>query len=193
LKQKAEVVTLDAGGAEGWHDWLEMNHLDSPGVWLVFYRQGSGARSISYAEAVDAALAYGWIDSMIKKLDDRRYARKFTPRRPGSVWSKSNIERARNLTREGKMTRWGLEAFEGRTGRPSLLERFDIGEVTVPVEFEKALRKNRRAWSNYQRMAPSRRKRYLLWISGAKKAATRERRIAEAVRLVAANVRDLLK
>jgi uncharacterized protein YdeI (YjbR/CyaY-like superfamily) len=192
LKQ-VELKTLDAGGAEGWHDWLERHHLDSPGVWLVFYRQGSGEKSISYDEAVDAALAYGWIDSMIKKLDDRRYARKFTSRRPGSVWSKSNIERARALTREGKMTRWGLEAFERRTGRVSLLERFNAGEVAVPFEFEKALMKNKRAWSNYQRMAPSYRRRYLLWISGAKRPATREKRIAEAVRLVAGNVKDLLK
>jgi uncharacterized protein YdeI (YjbR/CyaY-like superfamily) len=190
---QVELKTLDAEGAEGWHGWLETHHLDSPGVWLVFYRQGLGAKSISYAEAVDAALAYGWIDSMIKRLDGRRYARKFTPRRPGSIWSNLNIERVQALIHEGKMTRWGLEAFEGRTGKVSLLERFNAGEVAVPIEFEAALRKNKRAWSNYQRMAPSHRKRYLLWISGAKKPATRERRIAEAVRLVARNVKDLLK
>jgi uncharacterized protein YdeI (YjbR/CyaY-like superfamily) len=117
--RQAELETLDAGGAVGWRGWLEMHHLDSPGVWLVFHRQGSGAKSISYAEAVDAALAYGWIDSMIKKLDDRRYARKFTPRRPGSAWSKTNIQRVRGLTREGKMTRWGLEAFKARAGKVS--------------------------------------------------------------------------
>ena len=108
------LKTLDPGGAEGWHDWLKNHHLGSPGVWLIFYRQGSGKKSISYDEAVDAALAYGWIDSMIKKLDDRRYARKFTPRRTGSVWSKTNVERVQALTHEGRMTRWGLEAFEGR-------------------------------------------------------------------------------
>lgn len=192
MKQVA-LKTLDPGGAEGWHDWLESHHLDSPGVWLVFYRKGSGTNSVSYDEAVDAALAHGWIDSIIKKLDDRRYVRKFTPRRPGSVWSKTNIERARALTREGKMTRWGFEAFERRTRRVSLLERFNAGEVAAPFEFEKALKKNKRAWSNYQRMAPSYRRRYLLWISGAKKPATREKRIAEAVRLVADNVKDLLK
>jgi uncharacterized protein YdeI (YjbR/CyaY-like superfamily) len=116
LKRQVGVETLDVDGAEGWHGWLEEHHLDSPGVWLVFRRQGSGEKSISYEEALDAALAYGWIDSMIRKLDDRRYARKFTPRRPGSVWSKSNIERVHALIREGRMTRWGLEAFEGRHG-----------------------------------------------------------------------------
>ena len=192
MTRRGELKMLDTGGAKGWHDWLDRHHLESPGVWLVFHREGAG-KSITYSEALSTALAYGWIDSVIKKLDDRRYARKFTPRRPGSVWSKLNIERAKALVREGEMTGWGLQAFERRTGRASLLERFNAGDVAAPAEFEEALKKNKRAWSNYQRMAPSSRKRYLLWISGAKKLETRERRVAEAVRLVAGNVKDLLK
>lgn len=114
LKRPDELETLDAGGAAGWRRWLRKNHLVSPGIWLVFYRKESG-ESISYPEALDEALAYGWIDSLIKKLDDRRYARKFTPRRPGSVWSKLNVDRVQELTRGGRTTRWGLAAFEGRS------------------------------------------------------------------------------
>lgn len=193
MAQKAELETIDAGGAEGWRRWLLKHYLNSPGVWLIFYRQGSGAKSISYSEAVDEALAFGWIDSIIKRLDGRRYARKFTPRRPGSIWSRSNVERVRELVRRRRMTEWGLAAFENRTGDVSLLEKFNAGEVVLPAEFEAALKRNKRAWMNYQDMAPGYRKRYLLWISAAKKPETRERRVAEAVRLVADNVKDLLK
>ena len=159
---------------------------------MVFHRQNMG-KSISYSDALDGALAYGWIDSLIRKIDDTRYARKFTPRRPGSIWSSSNTARVLELKREGKMTRWGLDAYEKRTGKVSLLERFNKGEVAAPEEFEAALRRNKGAWKNYQRMAPSYRKRYLLWISGAKRLETRKRRIAEAVQLVADNVRELVK
>ncbi|HXW95883.1 MAG TPA: YdeI/OmpD-associated family protein [Nitrososphaerales archaeon] len=184
---------FDPGGPAGWVHWLREHHLDRQGVWLIFHRQNTGTKSISYSESLDGALAYGWIDSIIRKLDDTRYARKFTPRRPGSVWSKSNSERVQELLRQGKMTRWGLDAYEKRNGEVSLLERFSKGEVAVPAEFEAALRLNQRAWKNYQRMAPSYRRRYLLWISGAKRPETRRKRIAEAVQLIAENSKDLLK
>ena len=184
---------FDPGGAEDWHEWLQKNHLDRQGVWLVFHRQNTGKKSISYQDALDEALAYGWIDSVIRKLDDTRYARKFTPRRPGSIWSNSNAARVQELHREGKMTRWGLDTYEKRTRKIPLLERFNKGQIAVPKEFEAALRKNKRAWKNYKAMAPSYRKRYLLWVSGAKRPETQQRRIAEAVRLVADNQLELLK
>jgi len=164
---------FDPLGAREWHEWLQKHHLDRPAVWLVFHRQNTGTKSISYADSLDEALAYGWIDSVIRKLDETRYARKFTPRRPESTWSKSNIARVRELQRDGRMTRWGLDAYERRTGKVSLLERFDNGEVVVPREFEAALRRNKSAWKNYLQMAPSHRKRYLLWIAGAKRPETR--------------------
>jgi uncharacterized protein YdeI (YjbR/CyaY-like superfamily) len=187
------LEALDVGGAEDWRDWLREHHLASEGVWLIFHRSGSGAKSIAYEEAVEEALAFGWIDSIIKKIDDRKYARKFTPRRQGSVWSKSNIERVERLRSQGRMTWWGLKAFDERTGKVSTLERFNAGQVAVPDGFEAALRRNERAWANFQNMAPSHRKRYLLWVSEAKKPETKEKRIAEAVRLVEKNVKDLLK
>jgi len=113
------VETFDAGNATRWRAWLRQNHLKKEGVWLVYYRKGSGRTSVSYEDSVDEALAFGWIDSVIKKLDEQRYVRKFTPRRPGSVWSKYNLERVRELTAEGRMTKWGLGAFARRTGKKS--------------------------------------------------------------------------
>jgi uncharacterized protein YdeI (YjbR/CyaY-like superfamily) len=192
----AELGTLDVPEASKWRSWLGENHLTSQGVWLVYHRSGSRVPSISYDESVDEALAFGWIDSIIRRIDGEKYARKFTPRRPGSVWSKFNIARVERLRKEGRMTKWGLEAFQKRTGEVSLLERFNARgarAVEVPEDFEKALQANARAWANFQRMAPSHRKRYLLWIAGAKKAETRKRRISEAVVLVGKNVKNLLR
>ena len=103
---------LDARKPRDWRSWLDKNHETEDGVWLVFHKKGSREPSISYDEAIDEALAYGWIDSVIRRIDESRYARKFTPRRPWSIWSKLNIDRVMKLTEEGRMTRWGLTAFE---------------------------------------------------------------------------------
>jgi uncharacterized protein YdeI (YjbR/CyaY-like superfamily) len=187
------VETLDVADAAEWHAWLQEHHLDRQVIWLVFHRGGSGVQSISYWEALDEALAFGWIDSIIKKIDDGSYARKFTPRRPGSIWSKLNITRVGRLRKEGRMTEWGLEAFEKRTGEVSMLEKVNVEGATVPKDFEAALRKNKQAWANFRLMAPSHRKRYLVWLAGAKRPETRKKRIDEAVLLVAKNVKNLLK
>lgn len=187
------LITFDAKSASDWRSWLRRNHLSSQGIWLIFRRKNSGSMSLSYDEAMDEALAYGWIDSMIRKLDDRRYARKFTPRRPGSIWSRPNIERVNRLCRERRMTKWGLNAFERRTSDISLLEKFKAEPITIPGDLLEALKKNRRAWTNFEQFARSYRRRYLMWISAAKRPDTRRKRIDEAVVLISRNIRALLK
>ena len=187
------MQTLDVSQGTGWRSWLKKNHAAKDGVWLVFYKKDSGHPSISYEEAVDEALAFGWIDSVIKKIDERRFARKFTPRRPGSIWSKYNLTRVKKLSAEGRMTKWGLDAYVRRTGKISLLEQFNAKTVRVPKDLKNALRKNDLAWSNFRRFGPSHRKRYLMWISAAKKPETRKRRIAESVVLIVRNEKNLLK
>jgi uncharacterized protein YdeI (YjbR/CyaY-like superfamily) len=172
---------------------LKRNHSSAKGVWLVFHRKDSGLPTISYDDAVDEALAFGWIDSIIKRIDERSYARKFTKRQPRSIWSSSNISRVERLKKEGRMTEWGLQAFAKRTGEISLLEKFNQETIEVPKDLENALKRNKKALANFKRMAPSHRKRYLVWISGAKKAETRQKRIDEAVILISKNVKDLLK
>jgi uncharacterized protein YdeI (YjbR/CyaY-like superfamily) len=186
-----DLEIVDLTSSASWHSWLDKNHLTKQGAWLVF-RKGS-PKSISYGEALDEALAYGWIDSVIKKIDDEKYVRKFTPRRPNSIWSRLNIDRVRRLKKEGRMTRWGLEAYEKRTGEISLLEKFNEEGVKTPKDLEVALAKNKRALEAYERFSPSHRKRYLIWISGAKRPETRVRRIKEAVELISQNVKNLLK
>jgi len=187
----AETVQVD--DADKWHSWLRKNHLKSKGVWLVFQRKDTGTPSPTYDEALDWALAYGWIDSMIRKIDDQKYARKFTPRKPWSIWSSSNINRVLRLERERKMTRWGLEAFAKRTSEKSQSEKFGLQDFRIPEDLEKALRANPRAWSNFEQFTLSYRKRYLMWIGSAKRFETRQTRIREAVDLISKNVKALLK
>jgi len=187
------IETLDVDGAAGWRSWLRKNHHVKEGVWLVFYKKDSGHPTISYDEAVDEALAYGWIDSVIKKIDEKRFARKFTPRRPGSIWSKYNLARVRKLNADGRITKWGLDVYAKRTGETSLLEKFASKKASVPKDLEAALKKNRRARDNFSRFGPSHRERYFMWISSAKRPETRRKRIAEAVVLISRNVKDLLK
>jgi len=185
--------TLEVKDAAGWRAWLRKNHLKEQGVWLVYRRKGTAAKSVSYEESVDEALAYGWIDSLIKKINDEKYARKFTPRKPLSIWSGTNIERVDKLRKEGRMTRWGLAAFAKRTQEVSPSERIDVDDLATPSDFEDALRANKTAWDNFERFTPGYRKRYLMWILTAKKPETRNRRIAEAVSLISRNVKELLK
>jgi uncharacterized protein YdeI (YjbR/CyaY-like superfamily) len=193
LDRRGPLKVLDVAKVEGWRRWLQTNRLSEPGVWLVFHNRESGLPSITYDEALDEALAFGWIDSIIKKLDGRSFARKFTPRRPWSIWSSSNIARVERLKKEGRMTEWGLQAFEKRTGEISLLEKFNREGISTPKDLENALRKNKKAWFNFERFAPSYRKRYLMWISGAKSPETRKKRVKEAVALISKNVKNLLK
>jgi uncharacterized protein YdeI (YjbR/CyaY-like superfamily) len=182
---------LEVDDAAGWRSWLRENHGSSPGIWLIFRKKGS--KSISYDEAVDETLAYGWIDSIIRRIDEVKYVRKFTPRKPWSIWSALNIERVKKLTTEGRMTKWGLEAFAKRTSRISQLEKVNAEGVSVPRVLLDALRANPKAWGNYEKFAPSHRKRYVIWITSAKRPETRKKRIAEAVMLISKNVKDLLK
>ena len=135
---------LDVEDAASWRSWLEEHHLTSRGIWLVF-RRGNKGQSITYDDALGEALCFGWIDSIIKKLDSEIYARKFTPRRPWSIWSKLNIERVNRLRKEGRMTAWGLDAFKKRTDEKSALEKINAKRLEIPKDLEIALRKNKKA------------------------------------------------
>ena len=182
--------TLDLRTAAGWRSWLRTNHA-SKGIWLVFYNKSSGEPSISYEDALDEALAFGWIDSIIRKLDDQKYARKFTPRSfSKSNWSESNVERAKQLIKEGRKTKWGLEAIERRVV-PKPLPKPNL--ETIPKDLQDALEENEVALRNFASFAPSHRRRYLMWISSARRPETRKKRVEEAVSLIEQNTRNLLK
>ncbi len=148
---------------------------------MVFYKPAKG---IAYDEAVEEALCFGWIDTTIRRLDDKRYARKFCPRISTAHWSASNLERVRRLKRAGLMTAAGLAKLEkGVRAYVPLAQR----RLALPPDLRLALERNATVRENFERLAPSYRRHYVAWIATAKKNETRVRRLQEAIALLARN------
>jgi uncharacterized protein YdeI (YjbR/CyaY-like superfamily) len=177
-----ELPVLDTRTRSAWRRWLERHHASSKGVWLVFHKQHTGVAGVAYDDSVREALCFGWIDSLVKRLDEDRYARKFTPRKAGSAWSASNLERWAELEAAGELAAAGRAASPKGAPRATPPGRGDIPEL--PGYIAAAFRRNRKAWSFFQELPPGERRRFVGWIHTAKKAETKERRIREAVRLL---------
>ncbi|MBT3375403.1 MAG: hypothetical protein HN742_14425 [Lentisphaerae bacterium] len=167
-----------------WREWLVDNHARKKGVWLVFHKKHTGIEDVPYEETVEEALCFGWIDSIIKRLDDDRYARKYTPRNSGSNWSKLNKDRVEKMLKAGLVTDDGLRLineakasgeWEQQRGRPQL------PPPVMPEELRDALAENPHAKEYFLALAPSYRKDYVLWVGMAKRAETRQRRAREAI------------
>jgi uncharacterized protein YdeI (YjbR/CyaY-like superfamily) len=181
---KPHVPELDVRTRPAWRRWLEKHHGESGGVWLVYHKEHTGVASVDYDDSVREALCFGWVDSLIRRLDDDRYARKFTPRKPGSAWSASNLKRWAELEAEGALAPAGLAASPKgapRAATPPLPDR--------SAALEQAVRANPKALRTYETLPAGERRRYAAWVSTAKRADTRERRIREAVALLAAGER----
>ena len=174
-----------------WREWLEDNHSMAKGIWLIYYKKPSGKPRIPYDEAVEEALCYGWIDGKIKRVNDDYYIQWFTPRRPGSRWSKLNMNRAQKLINEGRMRPAGLAEFEETIRKPELI--YDIKSETilpVPDDLIEALKNNIVAYNNFKNFTPASRKLYLLWLTSAKRAETRQSRIKIIVERSEKNIRS---
>lgn len=143
--------TLYVTDRKSWRQWLKKNHNTEKEVWLIYYRKESGKPRISYDDSVLEALAFGWIDSIVKKIDDERFAQRFSPRRPTSVLSQMNKERIRELIKEGKMTKAGLAAlahvYDPKNDKP--------GTFSIPESILKALQANTEAWKNFRKFPDS--------------------------------------
>jgi uncharacterized protein YdeI (YjbR/CyaY-like superfamily) len=175
-----DLTTLDLKTRARWHAWLEAHHASSPGVWLVFYKDHTGRPSIAYEDAVREALCFGWIDSLIKRLDEDRFARKFTPRTPTSKWSDVNRARWRELEKAG------LLQAAGRAASPTDNRYAAKPEIPeLPGYIAKGLKANADAWRTFRGLPPSHRRHYVAWIHTAKRPETRQRRIAESIALLA--------
>ena len=163
-----------------WRAWLAKHHSSSPGVWLVFYKAHTGRKSMPYEDAVREALCFGWIDSLVKRLDEDRYARKVTPRKPTSRWSDLNRKRWAELEAAGLLTPAGLaaaptsRAYAAKPGIPDL-----------PAYIARALKTNSKAWAFFRELAPTYRRHFVAWIHTARRPETRARRIRESIDLLA--------
>jgi uncharacterized protein YdeI (YjbR/CyaY-like superfamily) len=166
---------------EEWRAWLEEHHATSRGIWLISYKKASGKSAVGYAESVEEALCFGWIDSHKKTLADERAIQLFTPRRRKSPWSKSNKERIERLIAEGKMTPAGLAKIE-EAQRDGSWEIYDAVEtLTMPADLAAALAANPAAEATFRAFSPSQTKQLLWHVESAKRPETRAKRIAGIV------------
>jgi len=178
-----------ARSRDEWREWLKKNHQTSPGIWFIYYKKVTGERTVSYEDAVEEALRFGWIDSKVKTLDKKRYMQVFTPRKPGSTWSKLNKNRVKKLTKQGLMTPAGLEKVESAKKDGSWNMLSDVEDLILPDDLKKALAADEKAEKNFQQYNDSTKKQMLWWIVSAKRSETRERRLKKVLNLVRHNQR----
>ena len=184
----AELKTLRVRSRPQWRAWLQQHHASSPGVWFVFYKAHTGVKSVSYEDTVREALCFGWIDSLVKRLDEDRYVLKVTPRKPTSKWSDINRQRWAELEAAGLLASAGLAAPPtGNTYAPRPVI------PALPGYIAKALKANSSAWAFFRELAPTYRRDFVVWIHTAKRPETRERRLRESIRLLAAGKKLGLK
>ena len=178
------MKTFLAHTADQWRKWLDEHHDSESEVWLIFHKRHTGVASIAYKDAVDEALCVGWVDSLVKRLDDRRFALKFTPRRADSRWSTTNRQRYAALKARGRLKPPGVERAPTNRGYAPPPPRYEMPS-TLPPYIETALRKRPAASRNFKALASPQRRRYLAWIESAKREDTKLRRLKEAMRLLA--------
>ena len=181
-----ELPTLPFESKTKFADWLAKNHDKSAGLWLKIAKKATGISTVTYAEALDVALCYGWIDGQKGSFDEQYFLQKFTPRRPKSIWSKINVEKVEGLIASGEMKPAGLKAvkaakMDGRWAAAYSSQK----NMEVPADFQSALYKNKKAKAFFETLTGSRRYLFLFRVETAKKAETREKRIRQFVEMLA--------
>ncbi len=163
-------------------DWFENNHEQAAELWVGFYKVGSGRPSITWPEAVDQALCFGWIDGVRKRIDDLSYVIRFTPRKPDSTWSAVNIRRFKELEAQRLVRPAGQKAFAARADERSAIYAYEQRQVPeLDRAAEEQFRANPRAWAFFQAQPPSYRRTAIYWVISAKREETRARRLATLI------------
>lgn len=181
--------TLYVTNRDDWRAWLQAHHAVESEIWLIYYKKHTGQPSIPYDVAVEEALCFGWIDSTVKRIDDQRYMQRFTPRKDNSNWSELNKTRVRKLVAQRRMTKAGLAKIsaevlaEQTPAKPRVMQK----EIEIPQYFKEAIKRNKEAWENFNRLAPSYRRQYVGWVVSAKREDTRKKRLQEAKNLLSKN------
>lgn len=171
-------IALEFENREQWRSWLEQNHATKTEAWLILYKKKYRDQELTLEDAIEEALCFGWIDGKLKSLDKQRFLLRYSPRKPNSLWSMSNIKRVERLIAAGKMTKCGYEKIieakeNGEWDAALTREQVD----KIPVELDLELRKVSGALSAYQALPDSRKKQYIYWLQSAKREDTQQRRI----------------
>ena len=184
------LKTLTVRSRDHWRRWLERHHASSRGVWLVFYKRHTGRASVDYESAVEEALCFGWVDSLVKRIDETRYMIKITPRKPDSVWSNLNRRRYAKVKADGLLAPAGLErpptARRYPTTGPGSVAEIGRNALSARPAIERQLKANTAAWRYFEQLPPSDQRKYVGWIGMAKREDTKRRRLQEAITLLAA-------
>jgi uncharacterized protein YdeI (YjbR/CyaY-like superfamily) len=171
-----------------WRAWLVKNHAAEKELWLVFYKKNSNKPTVTYDEAVEEALCFGWIDSIIKAIDEEQYATRFSPRKSGSVWSETNKRRVVKMIKQGRMTPIGLAKIQEakKNGEWDKASQRDDTSV-VPDDLKHALQANKQAQRNFETVSRSQKRLFIYWITSAKRDETRQRRIRKTMQMLRDN------
>lgn len=161
--------------------WLAKNHATSTELWVGFYRKDSGKGGITYPQALDEALCYGWIDGIRKKLDDVSFTTRFTPRKPGSIWSNVNIAHVARLTRDGRMMPPGAAAYSRKDDKRTGVYSFERETAQLDPEMQREFRKNRAAWKFFESQPPYYRRIATWYVISAKREETRRSRLERLI------------
>ena len=178
--KRAPIKTLDVRSRAQWHAWLQKHHASAAEIWLVFHKRHTGTQGVDREASIEEALCFGWIDSLVRRLDDERYVVKFTPRKPDSRWSDVNRRRYASLGKRGLLEPPGLANAPTGKRAYALRQRRAL-DAPVPRDIERALKADPAAWRFFATLAPSYRRAYVGWIDAAKRDETRQRRLREAV------------
>jgi uncharacterized protein YdeI (YjbR/CyaY-like superfamily) len=188
-KDQEQPLEFYAKNRKDWREWLQNNHLDLKKVWLLLHKKTSPEASVSYEEAVEEALCFGWIDSKPRKKDEHTFLLFFSRRKPKSVWSASNKKRLVKLIANGQMMPAGLESIEIAKANGSWTSIDEVEAMVMPVALEKAFKKNKLAKANFMAFPASVKKGIYQWISSAKTETTLKKRLLETVSLAEKNIR----
>lgn len=167
--------------ASDFRRWLETNGERAPEQWVGFYKVDSGKGGITYAEALDEALCFGWIDGLRKSVDAVSYRIRFTPRRPKSIWSRVNIGHAERLKQSGKMTPAGLKAHVARDVARTNRYSFERADCELSAEARRTFQADKRAWDFFQSQPPGYQRTAIWWVVSARRAETRQRRLSQLI------------
>ena len=178
--------TFEPKTRQDWRNWLVLNHAHSNEIWLVLLKKHTKQAAFTYQEALEEALCFGWIDGVRQRIDDLRYAQRFSPRTKTSRWSETNKALATELEARGLMTPAGFASKASSPTTPNLAQQEDSA---LPDWLISAIQANPIAWRNFSALPPSHQRRYVGWISSAKRAETRSKRITEAISLLTENKR----
>jgi uncharacterized protein YdeI (YjbR/CyaY-like superfamily) len=186
---KKEIETYCPKSRTDWRKWLEKNHQLKQSVWLVFFKLSTKIASLSWSEAVDESLCFGWIDSTKKTIDEERYMQYFSRRKPNSTWSKINKEKVAKLIQNNLMTKAGFDSIETAKKNGSWKILDDVEKLIIPNDLKKELESKPNSKEYFLSLSKSKRKQILAWIVLAKRTKTRENRIKEVVESASKNLK----